>query len=180
MRLLFFFCGLFVPLFVFAQESETERLVMQLRSASRSEQPDSVIILYRNLQKTDRKEARNSRNQVTIMRAYLVKDDIRSARRVARKICRKPCVWGYSLKMDMKLISKRNARESLFQYYYDHSNKKKAVKQLVKVTRKKQKFGCGYARGNWYDLRYEQIIGCYTDLGKIRKTEKYRRKREAL
>lgn len=180
MRQLLLFSCLFLHLFAFAQEDEAERLVEQLRSVSMGNEYDSIILLHGQLKQLDRGAARESRNLLYLVQAHLGKDDIRSAKRYARKIYRKPGLYNVSLKGNWNRAVKRYTREYLFRYYYDHGNKQKAAKQLVKVTRKKQKFGCGYGRHGWYKLRYTQIIECYTDLGKTRKAEKYRRKLEAL
>lgn len=180
MRLLFSFCGLFVSLVVFAQESETDRLVNELRSASRSEHPDSVILLYRNLQNTDHKEARDSRNQLMLMQAYLDKDDIRSARRMARKIYRKPAIAGINRTMQGKLIAKHYCSRLFCRYYESKNNKKRAVKYLVKAVDKYPVRGCGYGRTSYTRTNYKVIADYYTQLGKPRKAAKYVRKEKAL
>lgn len=179
MRLLFFFCGLIVSLVAFAQENETDRLVNQLRSVSRSEQPDSVILLYRNLQNTDRKEARDSRNQLTLMQAYLGKDDIRSARRMARKIYRKPAVRQISYRLTRRMIAKHFCSESLYRYYESKNDTKRAVKYLVKAVDRYPVTGCATGKRGYKFRNYKIIADYYTQLGKPRKAEKYLRKAKA-
>lgn len=180
MRLLFLFCGLFVPLFVFAQESETDRLVMQLRSISLHDQPDSIILVYQNLQKTDRKEARNSRNQLTLMQAYLGKDDIRAARRMARKIYRKPAVGQISYSLTRRMITKHFCSESLYRYYESKNDTKNAVKYLVKAVDRYPITGCSTGKRSYKFRNYKIIADYYTQLGKPRKAEKYLRKQKAV